>query len=211
MVPVIASSGSSFNGAFAYYFHDKKATTTARVAWTHTLNMMTDCAEKAKKVMAYTAKAQESLKQSMGQKLSGRKLEKPVFCYSLAWHPEENPSKEEMLRAANLSLEKLGLSEHEVAIASHRDEPQPHIHMVVNKVHPLTGMAAQLRHSKRKLSDFARNYEKQRGNVYCKAREENYQQRQKGANTRYNDPVIAEAWKGSRDAQGFQAFLKTKD
>lgn len=33
MVPVIATRGASFAGAFAYYCHDKKASTSERVAW----------------------------------------------------------------------------------------------------------------------------------------------------------------------------------
>ena len=100
MVPVIAAGGASFQGAFSYYFHDKGAKTRARVDWTETLNMLTDCVDKAWKVMAYTAKAQARLKEAAGQKMTGAKLKKPVFAYSLSWHPEQKPSKDEMLEAA---------------------------------------------------------------------------------------------------------------
>lgn len=208
MVPVIASGGSSFHGAWLYYFHDKNATTNARVAWTHTHNLLTDCAEKAWKVMAFTVKVQARLKEAAGIARSGRKLEKPVFAYSLSWHPEQKPDKNMMLKAARLSLEALGLFEHETMIAAHRDEPHSHIHIVVNRCHPITGRAASISHSKRKLSDFAREWERKEGNVYCRRREENYQKRQVRQSTRYVDPVIAESWANSNDGRSFMAELE---
>lgn len=210
MIPVIAGGGSSFAGAFDYYFHDKGAKTTARVAWTQTRNMLTDCVEKAWKVMAYTAKAHERLKEASGQKRTGRKLEKPVFAYSLSWHPEQKPDKETMLKAAQLSLEKLGLAEYEAMISAHRDEPQPHIHLIVNRIHPLTGIAAKINHSKRKLSDFAREWEHSKGKVYCMEREKNHQKRLEGQNTKHIDPAYALAWNASKDAKGFADTLAAK-
>jgi len=208
MVPVIASSGASFKGAFAYYFHDKNAWTDARVAWTQTVNMMTDCATKAWKVMSYTAKHAACLKEASGQKRTGRKLEKPVFAYSLSWHPEEKPDKTAMLEAANQSLQALSLSDHEAMIACHNDEPHPHIHIVVNRVHPLTGIAAKVSRSKCKLSDWARKYEEAQGKIYCPRRVENHKKRQRGQQTKYGDPVIAEAWKNSADAKSFTQRLE---
>lgn len=208
MVPVIASGGASFQGAFAYYFHDKDAWTDARVAWTQTRNLMTDCAEKAWKVMAYTVKVAERLKQATGQRLSGRKLEKPVFAYSLSWHPEQRPDKAEMLRAAELSLTALGMTEHETMIAAHNDTEHPHIHIIVNRVHPLTGVAAKLDHTKRKLSAFAREYEHTTERIYCMQREENFEKRQSGQSASYEIPAISKAWKESNTARDFIILLE---
>ncbi len=209
MVPVIASNGASFRGAFDYYFHDVKARTTARIAWTETLNMLTDCVDKAWKVMTYTAKSQSRLKKASGQKATGNKLKKPVFAYSLSWHPEQTPGRETMLSAAKESLEKLGLSEHQVMIAAHCDQPQPHIHLVVNTVHPVTGMVADLKYTKRKLSDFARDFQRREGTNYCPKREENYTERQAKLQTKYADPIIEEAWKNARNGEDFVSTLKT--
>lgn len=208
MVPVIAGQGMSFAGAFAYYFHDKRAQTTTRVAWTETMNLLTDCVEKAWKVMAYTAKHQECLKRASGQRPGGAKLQKPVFCYSLSWHPEQSPTKATMLEAARDSLAQLGLTEHQVMIAAHTDEPQPHVHIIANTVHPLTGLVAKLKRTKRKLSDFARNYERKEGKVYCPKREENHARREAGKSTKYVDPVIAEVWKQSSDGVTFTVRLE---
>jgi len=101
----------------------------------------------------------------------------------------------------------LGLAEHEAMISAHSDEPHPHLHIVVNRVHPINGMAAKISHSKRKLSTWARNYEQEHGKIYCMKREENHQKRQLGQNTKYVDPVINKAWHKSHDATEFQALL----
>ncbi|BCX48608.1 relaxase/mobilization nuclease [Haloferula helveola] len=210
MVPRLAAEGSSFHGAFLYYAHDKRARTTARVAWTHTLNLMTDRIEKAWKVMAYTAQHAARLKSAAGRSRTGDRVAKPVISYSLSWHPEQTPDKETMLEAARTSIDKLGLAEHEAVIVAHRDEPQPHVHVIVNRIHPVTGMAANLYRSKRKLQDWAREYQKKEGTSYCPQREENHRKRRQGGKTRYANPVLVEAWTGSRTGEGFVRELESK-
>lgn len=208
MIPKVTRGGSSFKGAFQYYLHDKDGDSTERVAWTQTENMRTDDPDKAWRVMAYTAREQERLKEASGQSRAGRKLEKPVFAYSLAWHPEQKPSPEHMLETARSSLEMLGLTEHEAIIVAHDDEPQKHVHVIVNRVHPITGLAGDVRNSKRKFSDFAREYERQHGKIYCERREENARKRETGETTHYGDPVILKAWETSRNGREFVAALE---
>ena len=210
MIPRIARGGRSFKGAYAYFGHDKQQSTKHRVEWTHTENMLTEDPDKAWKVMAYTVYEQARLKEASGQKMTGRKLEKPVFSYSLAWHPEQNPDKEHMLETAKKSVAVLGFTEHEMLIVSHRDEPQRHVHVIVNRVHPITGIAADLTNSKQKLSDFAHAYELEDGKVYCKQREENVQKRKEGKETRYADQDIVKAWNDAADGKAFIQALKNK-
>lgn len=210
MIPKITTGGRSFKGAFRYYLHDKDQTTRERVAWTHTENLLTDDPDKAWKVMAYTAKEAERLKEASGQKMTGRKLTKPVFAYSLSWHPEQDPDQEHMLTTARKSLDVLGFTEHEIVIIAHRDEPQKHVHVIVNRVHPLTGIAGDTGNSKLKLSDFAHEYELKNGKVYCRQREENQRKRIQGEKTMYRDQVIVAAWRQSDNGQGFAAALKEK-
>lgn len=125
MIPRVAKGGRSFAGAYSYYGHDKGATTTKRVAWSHTENVLTEQPELAIKVMAYTALEAERLKEAAGVKATGRKLEKPVFTYSLSWHPEQTPSREHMLESALESLEALGLREHETLVSRTGMNPIP--------------------------------------------------------------------------------------
>ena len=208
MIPVIARGGTSFYGVFQYLYHAKGSRDECRVAWSETRNMMTRCLHKAWKVMAFTVKVQARLKEASGRRRSGRKLEKPVFSYSLSWHPEQKPTKERMREAVERSLEALGLDEHEAMIIAHGDRPHPHVHIVANRVHPVTGIAAPLRHSKRKLSEFAHQWEQEEGKIYCQQREENLRERCRGKRGRYRDPVIASAWEMSSNGLEFARLLR---
>ncbi|HEY1084282.1 MAG TPA: relaxase/mobilization nuclease domain-containing protein [Prosthecobacter sp.] len=210
MVPKITSGGASFKGAFRYYLHDKGAETTERIGWVQTENMRTNDPEKAWKVMAFTAQVQDRLKEASGQSRAGRKLEKPVFAFSLAWHPEQSPTPDHMLATARKAIAALGLTDHESVIVAHKDEPQKHVHVIVNRVHPITGMAGDVRNSKRKLSDFAREYEREDGKIYCQQREENHRQREAGKPTRYSDRAIAEAWETTSTGKEFVAALEAR-
>src|SRR3954465_10317618 len=142
MVPAITAGGRSFKGAALYYLHDKRRDgeaerfTTDRVAWVETVNLPTGDPERAWRIMAHTALAQTELKAAAGTKATGRKLAKPVFAYSIAWHPGETPAKTEMMEAARASLEEQGLDQPQAIILCHTDEPQAHVHIIVNRVHP---------------------------------------------------------------------------
>lgn len=208
MVPVIAKNGSSFKGAALYYLHDKDALSNDRVAWTHTDNMMTKDPEKAFNLMAFTAMHQDELKRKSGVKSTGRKLQKPVFSFSLAWHPEQSPDKNHMLETAKSAVESLGLSKHQAVYVAHNDEPQKHVHVIINRVDFETGKAASLSRSKTRLSEWAREYEKTHGKIYCQQREENAQKREQGSGKKYCDPVIEQAWKYSDNGKTFVAALK---
>jgi hypothetical protein len=191
MVPAITAGGRSFRGAFLYYAHDKRRVgeavrfTTDRVAWVETANLPTGDPERAWRIMAHTALAQAELKSAAGTKATGRKLKHPVFAYSLAWHPGEKPAKAEMMEAARSSLEEQGLEEHQAIILCHDDEPQAHVHIIVNRVHPATGKAATLSNSKLKLSQWAEAYERGRGKILCPQRVKNNAWRNRGEFVRH--------------------------
>ena len=186
MVPAITAGGRSFRGAFLYYAHDKRRDgeavrfTTNRVAWVETVNLPTRNPERAWRIMAHTALAQAELKAAAGTKATGRKLAKPVFAYSIAWHPGERPTKAEMMEAARESLNAQELEEYQTIILCHDDEPQAHVHIIVNRVHPATGKAATLSNSKLKLSQWAEAYERERGKILCPQRVKNNARRSRG-------------------------------
>jgi Relaxase/Mobilisation nuclease domain len=186
MVPVLTKNGRSFKGAAAYYLHDKRVegekirTTGDRIAWTETLNLATDDPDRAWKMMAHTAMAQADLKQAAGVKATGRKLTSPVLAYSLSWHPDERPDRPEQMKAARDTLKAMGLENHQALVVCHNDEPHAHIHILVNRVDPETGVAAGLSNSQLKLSQWALEYEQANGKILCPEREENHKRRQKG-------------------------------
>lgn len=180
MVPKVAARGTSFKGAGLYYLHDKGASSAKRVAFTHTENLATDDPDRALRMMAHTAMRQNEIKAANGGARTGRKLTYPVYAYSLSWAPDEAPTQDQMIEAARESLTALGLDRHEVLMVAHNDEPQPHIHLIVNRVHPETGKAATLSNDHLTLSRWAEAYEKRQGKIRCEERVRNNEARREG-------------------------------
>src|SRR5690606_30045922 len=121
-------------------------TSSERVAWTETRNLATDRVDVATRVMIATARDADRLKRDAGIKATGRKAQKPVMSYSLAWHPSEagKLDRAEMVRAADDSLRVLGLEKHQAVIVAHRDRAHPHVHVIVNRVSPEDGRMAKI-------------------------------------------------------------------
>jgi len=182
MVPRITSKGKSFKGAGAYFLHDLgKAQTSERVAFTHTVNMLTNDPEKALKVMAWTADHANELKQVSGQKLTGRKAENPVYNYVLSWAPDQTPDQDQMTAFGLRSLKALGLAEHEAIFIAHNDTDHLHLHVIANRVHPETGIMAKMSKDQLALSRLAQAYEQETGQIYCANRVANNRERSLGA------------------------------
>lgn len=184
MVPDVAKAGHSFKGAFAYYLHDKRQEgdtahpeTAERVAWTQTRNLMTDDPETARRVMVATAQQADQLKAAAGVKASGRKSTAHVYAYSLAWHPDEagRLDRAEMMRAAEGSLKALNAEHLQAVIVCHQDQKHPHLHVILNRVDPATGRMFSTSNDRLKLSDWANQYERERGQIVTPKREEKRQ------------------------------------
>ena len=185
MTPRVMNRGYSFNGLFAYLMHDKDhAETSDRVGWTHYHNIPANDPDGAMRWLAFNSMNAEKFKQEYAH-LNGTEVEyrganasgKNVYHYSLAWHPEENPDKDHMLKSVLETLDVLGLTHHPVFITSHVDEPQPHVHVATSLVDPYTGKTKTMSKDHVHLSEWANDYEKEHG-IYCKKRVENNKQRQ---------------------------------
>ena len=213
MIPREAGRGRSFLGAGKYYLQDKGAASNERVGFTHTENVPTDDPHKALKWMAWTAMNAEDLKRESGVTMNGHSCGKPVFTFSLAWHPEQQHERREMIGAGRTALETLGLAHHEALMVSHTDREHPHLHVIVNVVDPETGKANRLSFSRKKLSEWAEDYERQHGKIYCDQRVENNAKRQQGEYVKYREPEvdlktqITELYRRSDSGAAFQASL----
>lgn len=162
--------GMSFKGAGLYYLHDKDhAKTNERVGETHTINLNTNDPQAAINAMAATAMNQKQIKEEAGTKSTGRKLSKPVFTYSLSWHAEDKPTAAHMVEQAKETLKALGFSKSQALIVQHLDTDHPHVHVVVNRINPQTGLVVKPSFSKQKLSQWAKSYEETHG-VRCAGR-----------------------------------------
>lgn len=207
------TSGRSFKGAALYVLHDKgKAKTSDRVAFVETVNLPTDNPSRAVAHMVDTATHAEQLKTANGM-TTGRKLEKPVYHYTLAWHPTEAPTQAEQVEAARESMAALGLSDRQALIVSHNDTAHPHVHVIVNRVCPETGKAANISNDRLKLSQWAQDYEQRRGRVFCEAREVNKAERDKGQWVKDNSPTRQQwtEWKKAQTKELWEQFRLDKE
>jgi hypothetical protein len=129
------------------------------------------------RVMIATAQQADELKAAAGIAATGRKSAKSVYAYSLSWHPDEAATldRAEMMKAAESSLIALGAEGYQAVIVAHQDEPQPHVHVIVNRVHPDTGKLFVPSNDFRTLDRWALAYRERRGEAekYCPKRAEN--------------------------------------
>ena len=64
---------------------------------------------------------------------------KPVYTLILSWSPEDDVTADQMRDVGVRVLKKLGLEEHQAVAVQHTDEEHPHLHIIVNRVHPHHG------------------------------------------------------------------------
>ena len=75
-----------------------------------------------------------------------QRVERPVYHLILSWdkgsedegREGDNPSPTDMKKAAFEVLDDLGLKEHETWLVAHHDTDTPHLHAMVNRVHPVS-------------------------------------------------------------------------
>lgn len=130
MLAKVAPSSNDFQALARYLVHGKTGTSPdpRRVAWVLTQNLPTDDPDLAAKYMTATAQ------------LSAR-TRKAAYHFMIAWHRNERPSPEAMQQVARLTLQMAGLEEHQALVMGHGDKPHPHLHVLLNRVHPDTGRA----------------------------------------------------------------------
>jgi len=179
MIPRI-QTGDSFKGAALYYLHDKRLEgeqerlTTERVSWTHTLNTLENEPEAVIREMQHTAMNQQLLKYLSGNRGDGRPTERTVMTVALAWSPEQSPDREQMIAAGESYLKHMGWQDHQVLFVAHNDTKHPHVHLIINRIHPDTGMTMDSNWSKTRSQKWALAYEREHGHIYCHAREAKY-------------------------------------
>lgn len=161
---------------------EKKAAqgTAKRVLWTETRHLATNDVMRGSRMMEATVRDAPVLKKLAGVKATGRKLRKPVVHYSLSWAKDERPSRREMRRAVDGSLKALGLENRQALVVAHGDTEHPHVHVIVNRVHPETGKAANMGRDRIKLSKWAQGYEREQGRIRCPQRQANNYRRERG-------------------------------
>jgi hypothetical protein len=183
MVPNIARNGSSFRGAGAYHLHDKPTGTETRprsaerVAFTATRNLANDDPHLALDEMWRTADDAAFLKSAASASQRGRKNVAPVKTISLAWSPAQAPTQQVMIAAADSFLRAMGWHQHQAVFVAHCDAAHPHIHIILNRIHPDTGRTLNDWQERRRAQAWALAYERENGPVLCKGRAVRYETR----------------------------------
>jgi hypothetical protein len=124
----MTSSGRRFLGLARYLLHGRSGEETERVAWTTGRNLGTDDPKLAAALMQVTAD-------------QNVRVEAPVYHLTISFDPSDTVTRERMEAVADRVLADLGLSEHQALLVAHQDRAHPHVHLMVNRVHPETGLA----------------------------------------------------------------------
>ncbi|HEV7347424.1 relaxase/mobilization nuclease domain-containing protein [Telluribacter sp.] len=85
----------------------------------------------------------------MQQEAAYGRCKKPVWHTSLSWKPEEHPTREQMIVAANSYCQKMGAdpTDHQIVVYQHHDQPHRHIHIYINRVPTDGGPALATSHN----------------------------------------------------------------
>ena len=97
-----------------------------RVAWSASRNLPTTEPELAGKIMRATASQNVRVAQ-------------PGYHVALSFDPGDAVDRATMERVADRTIAALGLTGHQALIVCHRDRDHPHMHLLINRVHPETG------------------------------------------------------------------------
>lgn len=213
MIVTVTGKGQSFKGAGLYYLHDKGAQSKARVAFTHTVNLATDNPNVAIAMMIHTAAHQDQIKRRAGGSARGRKLKTgPVYTYCLSWDPRlAPPTRQHMIDTAIESLAALGLDANEALLIAHSDEPHKHIHIIVNRIHPDTGIADTLSNDHTRLSAWAETYQRRHGLNNTPKRFENNARRRKGEYVKHTASDTGAAFHDWRKQRVEESFAQRRE
>ena len=118
----VASSGSSF-GRLANYLVRERMDGLTRVAWATTRNLPTEDVQLAAYFMHATA-------------AENVRVEKPVYHLAVSFHPGDPVTRPMMERVADRLLSELKLTAHQAVIVAHGDRGHPHMHLMINRIHP---------------------------------------------------------------------------
>ena len=143
------SSGRRF-AALARYLAFTRDGEPTRAVWIVGRNLPDDDPLLAAKVMQANAAA-------------NARVHDPVYHVALAFDPGDPVTRGDMERAADRVLRDVGLAEYQALVIAHDDRAHPHVHLMVNRVHPETGRAWDRAHDYRRLEVSLRALERELG------------------------------------------------
>src|ERR1700677_4711183 len=142
MVPNI-TKGKSISGCMRYVLgqgkgrgNDWEEGQKSRVEWIWGLNFgfpVDDraTADTARRMMEFDV---------MNASSESKRCKRPCIHVSLSYHPDEKPTREEMVRDFESAAKALGMEEAQWVIVAHNDKDHAHIHAVGSRINPKTGL-----------------------------------------------------------------------
>jgi len=121
------SSGRRFGPLADYLVHGRSGIETDRVAWTASRNLGTDEPELAAALMQATARQSAMVRV-------------PVYHLTISFDHHDQVSPDQMQAIGDKVLQDLGLAEYQTLMVAHKDRAHPHLHVMVNRIHPETGV-----------------------------------------------------------------------
>lgn len=91
------------------------------------------------------------------------RTKRAVYHLMIAWAPDERPEPIIMQTIARETLAQAGLGEHEAFVMGHGDRDHTHLHMMVNRVNPQTGVAWRVSHDYARFDRIMRDLAAQYG------------------------------------------------
>lgn len=129
------SNGNGFKNAMQYVMTPKPEK-GERVGFAYVRNMGTMTTNDSPEALAARMRLNVE-----SHRNNGHRSNKPLKHFVIAFSPEDTSrlTPEILQEYADKHLEALGLSEHQAVIAEHIDTDHRHLHLIINKVHPVTG------------------------------------------------------------------------
>jgi hypothetical protein len=107
-----------------------------------------------------------------------------------------------MIKTAEDFLAHMKWQDHQALLVAHNDKPHAHVHVMLNAVHPETGLRLNEDFEHRRAQAWALAYEQQHGKIYCEQRLLNAEERK--------DAPTRPAWLAFQEKQKeFEAQEKT--
>lgn len=145
---------SSFKNSARYLAGLSHGKSPDRVDWMVANNMETTHPDAAAAIMEATANQSKRCKQ-------------PVYHFILTFDPKDaqqgKVSQELMQQVAQDTLSQMGLRDYQSLVYAHKDTDHPHIHFLINRIHPETGKAYSRHRDGTRLRDIVRDLAEQHG------------------------------------------------
>lgn len=132
------TTGNGFSGTLKYDLRDgqlveKKGAVPETVRVLDAKDVCFDYDDEGNMILDVKQVAWDFRQQAMAY--AGRNpIEKPVYHWALAYHPDDVVSDEQMLKDTEEFLDKMGFGNTQYVVIAHHDTDHPHVHVIANIV-----------------------------------------------------------------------------